>query len=182
MNPTIENSTTFAVVWWAVAAMTLIAATFVVRSRDILRAALALVGVFIGVVVLFFMLNAELLALVQLLIYGGAVSVLIIFAVLLTRDVAEGSPSNRLQVPALLVSGAFVAVVVFVITDTPWNLLKDAPLSAPAQQAAAEVYANSTPWLAGLLMRDFVLPFEVAGALLLATVIGALALLRERQP
>lgn len=181
MTPSgLEQSTAFTVIWWVVAAMSVIAATLVVRLKDVLRAALALVGVFISVVLLFFMLNAELLAVAQLLIYGGAISILIIFAVLLTRDVHEGSPSNALQVPAFLLSAGLLAVVTFVINNTDWKLLSAARLAPAAQERAAEVFANSTPWLAGLLMRQFVLPFEVASVLLLAAVIGALALLREQ--
>lgn len=176
----LEQSTAYTVIWWAVAAMSVIAATLVVRLRDVLRAALALVGVFICVVVLFFMLNAELLAVAQLLIYGGAISILIIFAVLLTRDVQQGSPSNALQIPAFALSAGFVAVAAFVINNTDWRLLSRAGLTPAAQERAAEVFANSTPWLAGLLVREYALPFEVASVLLLAAVIGALALLRER--
>ncbi|MBI4234119.1 MAG: NADH-quinone oxidoreductase subunit J [Chloroflexi bacterium] len=181
MNPTgAEGSAVFTVVWWIVAAMSVIAALLVVQLRDLLKAALALVVAFLGVAALFVMLNAEFLAAAQVLIYAGAISILIIFAILLTRDVQRGNPSNRFRTPAWFLSALLLALMVFVIVATNWRLLRHAALTPQVQARAAEVYSNSTPWLGRLLVRDFVLPFEVASVLLLAALIGAIVLVRER--
>lgn len=156
-----------------------LAAIAVIQLQDIFRAALMLVLTFLAVAGLFVLLNAEFLAVVQVLIYAGAISVLIIFAVLLTRDVETGNPSNRLRLPAFLGAGLVLAVLVFVIVQTNWSLLEDA-LSRESLAKVEEIFASTPQWLAGLLLREWVLPFEVASVLLLAAILGALVLVRER--
>jgi len=118
---------------------------------------------------------------VQVLIYAGAISVLIIFAVLLTRDVEKGNVPNRLRVPALLVSGLIGTLLVFVALQKEWPLLKDV-LSAESLVKVEEVFTTTPQWLASLLLREWVIPFEVASVLLLAAILGAIVLVRERHP
>lgn len=85
------------VVFWLLSVLTIGAALGVVLVKDLFRAALLLVLVFISVAGLFVLLSAEFLAVVQVLIYAGAIAVLIIFAVMLTRDVQRGNLPNRLR-------------------------------------------------------------------------------------
>ena len=73
----------------------------------------------------FVLLSAEFLAVVQVLIYAGAISILIIFAVMLTRDVQRGNLPNRLQIPAVLFAALLLATLVVVATDTNWNLIPE---------------------------------------------------------
>ena len=172
------------IVFWVIAVSSIVAAIAVVQLRDVFWAALFLVVSFLGVAGMFVLLRAEFLAAVQVLIYVGAISVLIIFAILVTRDVEEGSPANRLRVPAGIVAALIAAVAIFVAVSTEWNLLEPA-MSGPALgvetiEKIGRVFSNTIPWIAGLLLRDFVLAFEVASVLLLAALIGALALIRER--
>ena len=166
--------------FWILAATSVVAAIAVVQIRDIFRAALFLVLSFLGVAGLFVLLRAEFLAVVQVLIYVGAISVLIIFAVLMTRDVEQGNPSNSGRFPALTFSALLLAAIVFVAVKTNWNLFDDATLAPATWEKVTEVFANTTPIIAGLLLKDFVLPFEAASVLLLAAIIGALVLVRER--
>ena len=184
------------IAFWVIAVSSIVAAIAVVQLRDLFRAALFLAVSFFGVAGLFVLLRAEFLAIVQVLIYVGAISVLIVFAVLMTRDVEQGNPSNRLRIPAGILALLFLAVTIFVAVSTDWNLLEDVipePGSADiaasaggkalASETAARVEAvfeNTIPNIAELLLQDFVLAFEVASVLLLAAVIGALALVRER--
>ena len=187
-------------VFWITAASTIIAALAVVQLRNLFRASLFLVVSLVGVAAMFILLRAEFLAVVQILIYVGAVSVLIIFAVLMTRDVTDGSPSNRLRLPAGVLALLFLACSVFVILNTDWALLEDrlpadsaskqlvdlsgnaigADRAAAVEQEVVEVYSNTVPRVAGLLLSDYVLAFEAASLLLLAALIGAIALVRER--
>ena len=164
------------IVFWVLAAVSVTGALGVVLLRDIFRAALLLVLVFLAVAGLFVLLSAEFLAVVQVLIYAGAISILIIFAIMLTRDVPQGNLPGRLQPLALLVSGLFLAAMVLVVLNTSWRLQAGAPLSA---ESLERVYSNTPTWLAGLLLQDFVLPFEAVSVLLLAAIIGALVLVRE---
>ncbi len=172
------------IIFWIIAISSIVAALAVVLLRDLFRAALFLIVSFLGVAGMFVLLRAEFLAVVQVLVYVGAISVLIIFAILMTRDVEEGSPANRLRLPMALFSVLFAGVAIFVLQTTDWNTIDAAIASGAISSAAAEsigdVFSNTIPWIGRMLLRDFVLAFEVASVVLLAALIGALALIRER--
>lgn len=183
------------VIFWVLAVGSVAGALGVVLFKDIFRAALLLVVVFLAVAGLFVMMSAEFLAVVQVLIYAGAIAILIIFAIMLTREVQRGNLPNRLQPPAVLFSALLMAALVFVAVDTEWELISDLPVEI--QENVELVQTNSVAGvpehlreglgdasdrsgLGELLVNDFVLPFEVASVLLLAAVIGALVLVRDR--
>ena len=185
------------VTFWILSVMAIGGALGVVMVPDLFRAALLLIVVFIAVAGFFILLSAEFLAVVQVLIYVGAIAILIIFAVMLTRDVQRGNLPNRLQLPAAVFTALLLAALVTVAVDTKWEFL-------PAdQQARVElVQTNSVTTLTGevlteqgvtsdedqaevqeagladLLISDYVLPFEAVSVLLLAALIGALVLVR----
>ena len=185
------------VTFWILSVMAIGGALGVVMVPDLFRAALLLIVVFIAVAGFFILLSAEFLAVVQVLIYVGAIAILIIFAVMLTRDVQRGNLPNRLQLPAAVFTAMLLAALVTVAVDTKWEFL-------PAdQQARVElVQTNSVTTLTGevlteqgvtsdedqaevqeagladLLISDYVLPFEAVSVLLLAALIGALVLVR----
>ena len=194
-----ESHVAVDIAFWVIAVSTIVAAIAVVHLRDLFRAAMFLVVSFLGVAAMFVLLRAEFLAVVQILIYVGAISVLILFAVLMTKDVERGSPSNRLRLPAGILAALFVLAASFVAITTEWNLIDDAiggagsgelvritgePLdaagTAEVEAEVAKVYSNTIPKIAELLLRDYVLAFEVASVLLLAAVIGSLVLVRQR--
>ena len=180
------------IAFWGLAVVGIISALAVVSERDIFRAALFLVVSFLVVAGLFVLLNAEFLAVVQVLVYVGAVSVLIIFAIMLTRNSQDGNPFNRFQLPAMLLSGLVFAAIAFAVVVTDWNEWGNLGFAvAPGEAAAVDpshteegirnVFGDTTQVIARLLLQDFVLPMEAASVVLLAAVIGALALVRERE-
>jgi NADH-quinone oxidoreductase subunit J len=177
-----EASLFIDIVFWVIAVSSIVAAVAVVQLRDVFRAALFLIVSFLAVAGMFVLLRAEFLAAVQVVIYVGAISILIIFAVLMTRDVEEGSPSHRLQVPVAVVAALFMGIAIFVVVETRWELLEAAELTPAVSDRVVDVFSNTTPWIARLLINDFVLAFEVASVLLLAAIVGALALIREDSP
>lgn len=130
------------VIFWFLAVVAIGAALGVVLVRDLFRAALLLIVVFIGVAGFFVLLSAEFLAVVQVLIYAGAISILIIFAVMLTRDVRRGNLPNRLQIPAVLFSALLLSALVVVATDTSWNLLSESV--SEEEQGRVELVQTST--------------------------------------
>ena len=167
--------------FWVIAAAAVGASLLVIHLQDVFRAALLLVVSFLAVAGIFVLLNAEFLAVVQVLIYAGAISILIIFAIMLTQDVQQGNRPNRLQPVALTVGSLLLAALVFTIARTDWLLLANARVVVAEGSPTVEaVLSDSTGFLGDLLLQDFVLPFEVASVLLLAAIIGALALVRER--
>jgi NADH-quinone oxidoreductase subunit J len=187
------------VVFWFLTVAVIGSAFGVVLVKDLFHAAMLLVVVFIGVAGFFVMLSAEFLGVVQVLIYAGAVSILVIFAVMLTRDVQRGNLPNRIQMPAMVLSIMLLATLVWTATQTEWNLIDesqqdrvdlvqtssvsvitDETLTASGFTSKGEREALEKAGLADLLLGDFVLPFEAVSVLLLAAVIGALALVRTR--
>ena len=180
----IEASLIIDVAFWVISVSTIVAAVAVVQLRDLFRAALFLIIAFLGVAGLFVLLRAEFLGAVQVLLYVGAVSVLIIFAILMTRDVEEGNPYNPARVPVGIVVALFAAAAIYVAIDTDWLLLEpamtDAHLSETIVDEIGTIFSNTIPQIGRLLIREFVVAFEIASVLLLAAIIGALALVRER--
>ena len=164
-------------IFWVLAVVGVTAALGVVLLKDIFRAALLLVLVFLAIAASFFLLAAEFLGVVQILIYAGAISILIIFAIMLTRDVQHGNLPNRLQVPAVLLPALLLSALVFVIVDTDWRLTETLP---DATNIVNQAFDNTPSKLGKLLLENFALPFAAAGVLLLASIIGALSLVRER--
>ena len=185
------------VVFWILSVMAVVGALGVVMVPDLFRAALLLIVVLIAVAGFFILLSAEFLAVVQVLIYVGAIAILIIFAVMLTRDVQHGNLPNRMQMPAAVLAALLFAALVAVAVDTQWeflpaeqqervdlvqtsavttltgDVLTEAGITAPEEQSEVQ-HAG----LADLLISDYVLPFEAVSLLLLAALIGALVLVR----
>jgi len=178
MTGGIAESGIFTAIWWIVATLTVVAALLVVLLQDLVKAAIALIGTFLGIAGLFVMLNAEFLAVVQVLVYAGAVSILLIFGIMMIRDTQRGSPANKLRIPAFALGSALVAIIAFVVLDTQWNLLSDAVILPPAEEKVVKVFSDSPRVIGSLLLQEFVLPLEAAALLLTATLIGAIALVK----
>jgi NADH-quinone oxidoreductase subunit J len=158
------------IAFWILALVVIAAALSVVFLRNVVRAALALVVCFVTVAGLYITLSADFLAAVQILVYVGAISVLIILAVMMTREVQQGSPANRLRLPVFVVAMVLLGIMVYTVLKTPWQVSAAAPL-AP----------TTGPLAAKLLGQDgYVLPVEIAAVLLLAAIIGAIVIAREK--
>ena len=166
-------------IFWALAAVAVVGSLGVVLLRDVFRSALLLVLVFLTVAGLFFLLAAEFLGVVQVLIYAGAISILIIFAIMLTQNVQEGNLPNRLQFAAVLLPALLLVALAFVAFDTDWRLIADLPAVGGAA-VEDEAFRDNTFKLSKLLLENYALAFAAAGALLLGSIIGALSLVRER--
>lgn len=158
------------VAFWILAVLTIMAALSVVFLRDVFRAALALILCFLAVAGLYITLSADFLAVVQVLVYVGAISVLIILAIMLTREVPQGSPSNKLGLPAFTVAALFFIVGLLAVFLTRWPISTAPPL-APTTAGLAQALFGS---------GGFLPVVEISAMLLLAAVIGAIVLVREK--
>lgn len=156
-----------------------IAAVGVVLLRDIFRAALLLVLCFFTVAGIYITLNADFLAAVQVLVYIGAIGILLMFAIMLTRNIREGNPFNRLNMPALVLALLVLATITGVVIATDWATVSGVP-----DVVTSELDQPTTSHIAKALFdKDggFVLPFEIASVLLLAALIGAVVLVRRKE-
>ena len=158
-----------AIAFWILASLAVISAAAVILLRDIFRASLFLILSFLSVAGIYIVLQADFLAVAQVLIYVGAISVLLIFAIMLTRDTRQGNPSNRLSIPGAFLAGVIFSAIIVAIFTTDWPLSSEAPPE------------STTELLADALFNRFVLPFEVASVLLLAAMIGAIVIARQRE-
>lgn len=161
------------VLWWIFAVAIVAASAGVVFSRSVLHSAMFLIGSLAGVGAMYIFLTVEFLALVQFLIYGGAVTVLILLALMLTRADPSGRPEavNGPQMPfALLVGGGLVAALIGVAVGTSW------PGNNDDEPANIDITAVSDR-----LFSDFGAPFILVSALLLVALIGAIILARQEE-
>jgi len=151
-------------------AMLLGSALLVVTLRDIIRCGIALMVSFASLAGIYVMLGNPIVAATQVLVYIGAVSVLILFAIMLTQT--KNAPTRlvfQTQTWIAAVTAVIVgAVIIASLLDTTWP-------------AATHRLATGTADVGRLLFHDYVLPFEVVSVLLTAAVIGAVFLAR-REP
>ena len=161
--------TLFDLVFYLLAGLTAAGAGAVALSRNVLHSALGLLGALLGTGALYVLLSADFLAVTQLLVYVGGVLVLVLFAVMLTNRITEVNVSNvSLGVKGGVALGiATLALLAFVAVGTPWPAHAPPDL-APTARAIGDAFL--TRWL---------LPFEVASLVLLATLIGAVVIARK---
>lgn len=158
------------ITFWILAVITIVAALGVVTRRNVFHAALFLIVCLVSIAGIFVLLNADFLAGAQILIYVGAIAVVIILAIMLTHGITHGNASNQQRWPAALVALAFFGLATFAILKTHWSISTEV------------VPTSSVPGLAQQLFgqKGFILPLEITGALLLAVIIGAVVIAREK--
>ncbi len=155
-------------VFWLLAAVIVTSALGAVLMRNVVHAALSLVITALGIAALFLLLASEFLALVQVLVYGGGVTILLLFGLMLTNAQDDPLVTDGSQKPfAFGVGIALGAVISIAMMDADWNATER---SAVAFQALGE-----------RLFRDFGVPFEVASLVLLVALVGAIAIARRHQ-
>ena len=158
------------IVFWLLAIIMVGAALAVVVLRDVFRAALSLVLLFLTIAILYITLYADFLAVVQILIYVGAISILIIVAVMLTREVWHGSPPGKLRIPALVVSVLLLGTMIFTVISTKWETSGEPPQQPTTAAIGTNLFSQG----------GFILPVEISAVLLLAAILGAIVLMREK--
>jgi NADH-quinone oxidoreductase subunit J len=151
--------------------VTLGSAAMVVTSRSLFRSALWLILAFFGIAGIFILLHAEFLAVVQVLIYIGAISTLIIFAIMLSRN-AMDVKGQRFNEQWGVVAGFSILLFVILLallTRVQWHV------------TAEPVPPDAIARLGGAFVGPYVVPFEVASVLLVVAMIGAIIIARERE-
>ncbi|HRF49477.1 MAG TPA: NADH-quinone oxidoreductase subunit J [Anaerolineales bacterium] len=181
------------IVFGLTALLIVVSALFVVTARNLVHAALWLIATFAGMAVLFVLLNAGFLALVQVVVYIGAISILIIFAIMLTRRVMQDTGP---QTNANWYWGAVVAGLVFVgslvLLSLPNALtpggasvvpgFSQAPPVIPPEFANAADFNTATLANLGLALSSpdhYLLPLLLVGALLAVAMVGSINIARD---
>lgn len=155
-----------------IALLTIAAAVAAMTLRNLVHCTLAVAMTFIGLAATYLQLNAQFVGFAQILVYVGAVAILIVFAVLLTRG---GEASEKSVFSASWVWGGLVAIGVF--ATLAWAVTKSFVIErAPAGKAEASVKQ-----IGDALMTKYVLPLEVIGLLLTAALIGAVIIAMKEE-
>ncbi|RIK43367.1 MAG: NADH-quinone oxidoreductase subunit J [Chloroflexi bacterium] len=159
-------------VFMALAGFIVIMALIVALAPNLFHNALGLAGAFFGVAGIYALLEAEFLAVSQVLIYVGAIATLIVFAVMLTRGMMFGitSPSNAQRVSVTIIALLLFFVLGGILTHTGW----------PEVGAALPEGETLIAMLGQLFVTTYLLPFEMMALLLLVALAGALLLARDR--
>lgn len=163
----------FDIVFYIFAFITLFSAFVVVFSRNIIYSAFSLLFTFFGVAGLYVLLQADFLAVTQILIYVGGILVLLLFGVMLTNkvvsvDIKAGSMQT---IPALLI----VAVVAGSLSGVFYSTWKSVPTPA------AVALQTTTKSIGEMLMTSYLLPFEIASVILLVALMGAAMISRREK-
>ncbi|MFH2034940.1 MAG: NADH-quinone oxidoreductase subunit J [Candidatus Zixiibacteriota bacterium] len=158
-------------IFYLIAFVIIVSSLLVVSLRNIFHSALFLILCLFCVAGIYILLEAEFLAAVQVLLYVGAVSILIVFAIMLTSQLANKKivQTNEMGLIGFFVSAGILMATLTAFPYTMWKF-SDTPLTP-----------ENIFTIGQLLMTDFVLPFEVVSILLLAALIGAIVLARRER-
>src|SRR4051794_8949365 len=156
--------------FWLFASVMIGSAVLVVTMKDIIRCGLAMIVCFGSLAGIYVILGAPLVAAAQVIVYIGAISVLILFAIMLTqtKDAPTRLVFQTQAVPAAIASVVIAVLIALAVSATDWGGLP-------------ERVSVSASTLSAVLFDEFVLPFEIVSVLLLAAVIGGV-FLAKREP
>ena len=176
-------------IFWIVAVILVGSALLVVGLNNIVHSALALIVVFAMAAGIYLLANAEFIAIVQILIYAGAVTILILFALMLTRTSniqTISNPLNRLWWLGAIISALVGATILFAVTISPHFVAQASKVPGYGpQNAACPLPPNNVVYIGQLLYSptcySYVLPFEIASVVLLVAIIGAIVIGREEE-
>lgn len=152
-----------------VAGFTLASTLVVTLSRNLVYSGFSLLGTFFGVAVLYIFLSADFVGVTQLLVYVGGVLILVLFAIMLTKDIQDVRLTN-LSTNQWIAAPLVLILFVFLVRTLTENLW---------MTSGVESFASSTESLGDALLTEYVLPFEIISLLLLATLIGAVVIVRR---
>jgi NADH-quinone oxidoreductase subunit J len=155
-----------------IAAVTIAAAVAAMSLRNLVHCALALAVAFAGIAAVYLQLGAQFVGFTQLLVYVGAVAILVVFAILLTRGAHEPERSTLSSgwIGGIVVTVLVLGLLVFAISKS--SLIKASPSAQP--DVTVRQIGNA-------LMNKFVLPMEVVGLLLTAALIGAVIIAMKEE-
>lgn len=163
---------TISLVFFALAFLTIVSSLMVVSSKNVFHSAIFLILALFGVAGLFVLLEAPFLAAAQVLIYVGAIAILMIFAVMLTARIAdENIRHTNEQVPTgLAISLGLLIIMLYSLWNTPMPVSQGVPTGVAGHK------------LGEMFLTTFVLPFEIVSVLLVAALIAALIIAKKDGP
>ncbi|HLZ72683.1 MAG TPA: NADH-quinone oxidoreductase subunit J [Dehalococcoidia bacterium] len=153
--------------FYVLAVLSIGSALAVMAARSIIHAVLFLVLFFVSLAAMFVLLSADFVAVAQLLVYAGAIGVLVVFAILLTPSRDRRGMETKFVGPGLLAGAVVAGTVVFIAFNTNWD-------------TASNDFPSTVDAIGQALLNRWALPFEIASVLLIAAMIGAIVVVGGR--
>jgi len=158
-----------AIAFYLLSAMVLASAWSVVRNENLFHAGLSLIVCFVGVAGIYVNLDAPFLGAMQVLIYAGAIAVLLLFGFMLTHDLMKARQERNQHAAGIFVALLMAGVLIGVIVNSQWF------------PASGKLVTFGVESLAGRYMKQDLVSFEVVAVLLLASLIGAVVIARKEE-
>ncbi|MCL2338165.1 MAG: NADH-quinone oxidoreductase subunit J [Firmicutes bacterium] len=167
------NSIYSVLAFYGLATVIVVAAILVVLMRNIMHSVLFLAVTFIAMAGMFLLLDADFLAAVQILVYAGAVCIMLVFAIMVIRrtDMAETNLFNRQVLAGVGLTVLTLALGTIFGGRTAWTQLV----------THEAVPKNTVQYIGAFMLSKYVIPFEVAALLLLVALVGAIVLARDEE-
>ncbi len=157
--------------FYIIAVLLIASALYVVLTGNIVRSVIALIFTFLMIAGMYFLLMAEFMAVAQILIYAGAISVLIVFSIMLItnrdQDIRKSSPFSKNVFPGSIVALTFFLIVSVITINTSWNV------------SYQEKSFNDISLIAQGFLNNHVVAFELAAVLLLSALAVAIFIIKE---
>lgn len=166
---TVLDNNTQVAIFYILSAIIIGSGVMVVTLKNVFHSLLFLVLCFFSIAGIYVLLNAEFLAAVQVLIYVGAVTVLLLFAIMMTAQIYSPSlrQTNEQVIPGLIIVLILLVTTLFILGKTAWKISSKAP-----ETQSIVVIGKS-------LLTIYVLPFEVVSVVLITALIGAIIIARK---
>lgn len=159
------------IAFFVLSVMAIGGAVFMINFNRVMHMALSLAFTFLSIAGIYLLLNAEFLAVIQVLIYTGAVSIIMVFGIMLTKHTDDDRPSIRPwhAVVSFIAAAGFFGAVVWIIYQTPIMTDTEAAHSFGVAQLGEAVF------------KHYVIPFELTSILLLVALVGAIILAKKEE-
>jgi len=173
------------VIFYFISILLISTSLLILFSKNVYRSAVFLAFSMLCFAAMYFLLSAEFIGVIQILVYVGAVSVLIALSVMLVKDVEKSTENSNFLYPSAIVLLVSMILISFFIFNFKWDefsnkILDNSNCLLSRCEPDPGILIESTNWLGKLITADFMIAFQLAGLILLASLIGALALLRVR--
>ncbi|MFL2664437.1 MAG: NADH-quinone oxidoreductase subunit J [Dehalococcoidia bacterium] len=203
----IENNLFIDVIFYILSTIIICLSLLVIFIRDIFRASIALAGTFLNIAIIYFMLNAEFIGTVQILVYVGAISVLMAFAVMFLRSLSQSAKPSSYRPFSFFISVLIFISFVIGIYNTEWeqiNNVNDEKIIEVLSEKYYElghgeqiyitndlsdsglleienkgVFIDSTSVIGTFLVQEYLLAFQIVGLILVVGVVGGLIIMKE---
>lgn len=165
--------------FWIFATVAVLAAVLCITRRSAVASALWLVMVLFALAAIFVLLNAQFIAVLQVMVYAGAIMVLFLFVIMLLNLSGSG-PSDMRGWPGRVLAGLIFAALVFQLWAIRWSAPDPALMASSQTPERLAAEQGVIGMIADPLFSKYLIPFELTSILLLAAVVGAVVLAKRR--